>query len=207
MTRPWIIDSHGANHYLGGPQMATNEYPIEVIAHACAQINRFTGHCRRPYSVAEHQLLCADIAQRMALPPIVQLACLLHDAHEMIVGDCSTPVKRELGNAWELLEAAHADALRKQFALLPTYAAHRTQIRHIDLIALATERRDLTAWAEGHRTPWEVLDTPGRTIAPAHWIDLAASERKQRSWHAWRGLYLERYHVLRPTTNPDNESA
>ncbi|WP_431152505.1 hypothetical protein [Acidovorax facilis] len=201
MSSHWIVTADGMPHYLSGYDMAQNKYSIEVIAHAGAQINRFTGHCIRPYSVVEHQLLCADIAAHLMLPAVVQLACLMHDAHEVYVGDCSSPVKWELGSAWERLESPQANAVRRHFGLMGIFLSHRAQIKAIDLMALATERRDLVIYTEGISAPWAILDTPGRKVEPAHWVQLHTAARAQRSWTDWAQLYLERFHQLRDAIN------
>jgi hypothetical protein len=203
MSSHWIVTADGMPHYLSGYDMAQNKYSIEVIAHAGAQINRFTGHCIRPYSVVEHQLLCAGIAERLMLPLAVQLACLMHDAHEVFIGDCSSPVKWELGQAWERLESAHENALRRHFGLSATFAAHREQIKAIDLMALATERRDLVIYTEGISAPWAILDTPGRQVQPAHWMHLNTARAAKRSWTDWAQLYLEHFHQLRAAINAE----
>lgn len=170
-------------------------YTIDTIAHQLAQINRFAGATRRPYSVAEHSLLCADLADEAGMRPIVQLCCLMHDAHETVVGDVSTPIKRLLGAAWTGLAAPHAAALRQHFGLRATYIVHRHEIHAIDMQALATERRDLLLWEGGASTPWPQLDTPGRQVAPAS-LDLLSRWREQRHWSEWRDEFLERYHAL-----------
>lgn len=201
MNSHWIVTADGMPHYLSGYDMAQNKYSIEVIAHAGAQINRFTGHCIRPYSVVEHQLLCADIAAHLQLPHAVQLALLMHDAHEVFIGDCSSPVKWELGPTWERLESAHENALRRHFGLSVTFMAHRAKIKAIDLMALSTERRDLVIYTEGVSAPWAILDTPGRKVEPAHWVQLHTAARARRSWDEWAQMYLERFHQLRAAIN------
>lgn len=193
----WILTAYGTQHFLGGPEAATNDYDIRWIAHACAQENRYTGHCNRPLCVAEHQLICADIAAHLQLPKVVQLACLMHDAHEAITGDCTSPVKAELGQAWHDFEAPHATAVRRWFGLTATFTGYRAQIRQIDYMALATERRDLMNWEPGVSAPWAVLDTPGAVVPPADWIDLNTTWRRSSPWYAWKDLYLQRFHQLR----------
>ena len=97
------------------PQPET--FDIGHIAHSLAQINRFTGHASRPYSVAEHSLLVCDIAERyFGLDVHGQLAALLHDAHEAYTTDLSTPAKAEVGGGWRTFEAASATWLRCAFA-------------------------------------------------------------------------------------------
>ena len=62
---------------------------IQDIAHALANVCRYTGHCKRFYSVAEHSVLCSRIA-----PPELKLAALLHDGAEAYLADVARPVKQ-----------------------------------------------------------------------------------------------------------------
>lgn len=197
----WILLANGAEHYLSGIETAHNEYDINAIAHHLAIINRFTGASCRPYSVAEHSLLCADIAEHLHAPAYVQLACLLHDAHEAITGDQSSPAKWAMGAAWDNFEHPHAHALRRWFKLQTTFASHRQQVKSIDLMALATERRDLMPWDAARHRPWPVLDTPGHQVPPADWLSLTTPKRAQMDWTEWRDAFLGRFHALREEMN------
>lgn len=201
MSDLWITTAHGAEHHIAGIEATRNEHSIDVIAHACAQINRFTGHTARPYSVAEHQLLCADIAAHLGLPPVVQLACLVHDAHEAYVGDMASPLKWAVGAAWEQIEQQHARDLRRWLGLHSVFTAHRGAIKQIDLMALATERRDLLPWTADTHAPWSILDTPGRVVPTYEHTSLSTDKRAHTHWSEWRDQYLERYHALRETAN------
>lgn len=60
---------------------------IEDIACALAGQARFNGITRPVYTVAQHSVLCSLMA-----PSGYELAALLHDAHEYILGDISRPV-------------------------------------------------------------------------------------------------------------------
>ena len=106
----WLLTCQGREHYLAGPErdQPDNIPTLGEIAHSLAQINRFNGHCSRPYSVAEHSLFVADLAQAMGASEEVQLGALLHDAHECVTGDMSTPIKDELGAVWSKFENRQA---------------------------------------------------------------------------------------------------
>lgn len=57
------------------------------LGRALSRICRFGGRCRRPYSVAAHSLVTRSLAVAAGEPPLVLLACLLHDAGEVFCGD------------------------------------------------------------------------------------------------------------------------
>ncbi len=119
-----------------------------TIGEALGKTPRFNGlTAGAPYSVAQHCMTVAD-----ALPPDqpdLQLAGLLHDAHEAIVGDLPHPVKATLhelggGEAWDRLITAHDAAIYQAAGLpWPLPAEWRAAIHRADMEALATEMRDL----------------------------------------------------------------
>lgn len=191
----WMLLSDGREHYLSGVNALQNTYSLQSIAHHLAIINRFTGATSRPYSVAEHSLLCADISEAAGHPAHLQLACLMHDAHEAITGDVSSPAKWTMGDAWAAFEAPQERALRRHFGLQAAFAAHRVSIRQVDLIALATERRDLTPYRPGTHAPWLILDTPGKEVPPAP-ISLTTPKREQTHWTEWRAQFFDRFELL-----------
>ena len=191
----WMLLSDGREHYLSGVDALQNTYSLQSIAHHLAIINRFTGATSRPYSVAEHSLLCADIAEACSATLPAQLACLMHDAHEAFVGDASSPVKWALGDAWNAFEHPHAHALRRHFGLQATFAGYRQQIKQIDLVALATERRDLLPFDAAQHRPWPILDTPGCEVHPVA-TSLSTLKREQTHWTEWRELFIARYESL-----------
>jgi uncharacterized protein len=69
------------------------------------------------------------------------------------------------------------------------HAHHHSTIRLADLMALATEWRDLMP---AHPAPWAVLDG----IEPVGWMRLMAPERVAMTWEDWRDRWLDRYHEL-----------
>jgi hypothetical protein len=72
---------------------------IEDLALSLSRQPRFGGMCRRHWTVVDHSLFTALLAQRDGQPATVQMACLLHDAHEW-TGDIPThfkhPAQRQL---------------------------------------------------------------------------------------------------------------
>lgn len=191
----WMITATGRTHHLAGIGQQFNVPTIEEIAHALAQINRFTGHAKRPYSVAEHSMLVATIAAGEGASPVQQLAALLHDAHEAYVGDVSSPLKWALGLQWDMLEHNQEMAVHNALGIRSAMVAHRAKIKRWDLIALATERRDLLKWDPATSEPWAILDTPGDEVQPID-LRLDAELRYTTTWGMWVELFLEQYDHL-----------
>ena len=193
----WLVTAHGHDQPISGPAAMLGTMPtIEVIAHSLAQINRFTGHAIRPESVAEHSSFVSDILKGMGLPPIAQLAGLMHDAHECLCGDVASPIKWTLGTAWLSLENPLALLMRKHYGLQAAYTGYRDAIKRADLIALATERRDLTFFDPAANAPWPILDTPGAEVLPLEAVDLNSTLRVAMSWEHHRDVFLEQYQTL-----------
>ena len=196
-TSHWLVTAHGHDQPISGPAAMLGTMPsIEVIAHSLAQINRFTGHAVRPYSVAEHSVLVCDIVAGMGLGPAAQRAALMHDAHECLCGDVASPIKWALGTAWMAFENPLALLMRKHFGLHSTYTGHRATIKRADLIALATERRDLTFFDPTVNAPWAILDTPGAEVLPLEAVDLNSPVREAMGWEYHQDVFLERYRAL-----------
>jgi len=66
---------------------------LEDIALALSRIPRFGGHCRTPWSVLQHSLVCEQIARNDGRTKMTRLIALLHDAHEALTGDVPSPLK------------------------------------------------------------------------------------------------------------------
>lgn len=69
---------------------------IEDVAHHLANICRYTGACRRNYSVGEHAVLVARKLEEMGAPIPVILAGLHHDDSEAYLNDQGRPLKQNL---------------------------------------------------------------------------------------------------------------
>lgn len=160
------------------------------IAWSLSQINRFNGHARRPYSVAEHSLFVCEILERdFGLDVHGQFAGLMHDAHEAVCGDMHSPGKHEIGPEWYRWEHRWERLVRNTFGMHTSATANRHAIHHADLMALATEKRDLMP--EGDLS-WPAL----AGIKPVPWVDLYSDERRALIWEDWRDRFRTRFHQL-----------
>ena len=93
---------------------------IDDIAHGLAFVARWNGQTRGdwPYSVAEHSLLVEQIFSRQtATSPRWQLAALLHDAPEYVIGDMISPVKAAIGQRYGDLDLRLTAAVHIRFGL------------------------------------------------------------------------------------------
>lgn len=150
----WILTRSGRKFDLANPT-ATMVDPAD-IAHSLSMQCRFNGHTSAFYSVAQHCLLVADL-----VPAEHQLAALLHDATEAYVGDMVRPLKQGMHNwakhhglacAYEATEERVWHAICDRFNVDPIMPK---SVKHADLVALATEKRDLMPQ---HPEPWPCLD-------------------------------------------------
>jgi len=147
--------------------------PIEDIALCLASQPRWGGAARPWYSVAEHSVMVSRL-----VPPPLAYAALLHDCEEFL-GDWPSPVKVMLGTGYVKDRIMPVkEALRRRFG----FQDDHPDIKHADLVSMATELRDLLppAWIEwGHLPP----PHPGRIVPVG----------PERAF----SLFLERYEALR----------
>lgn len=133
------------------------EIDIVDIAHALSMKCRFTGHCIQFYSVAQHSVLVSRL-----VPERDALHALLHDATEAYLPDVARPIKPLLQNFTEIEDRLWL-VIAARFGLDPVLPA---SVKHADLIALRTERRDLMSPPP---RPWrtdELCDAAVETITP-----------------------------------------
>jgi hypothetical protein len=105
----WIQTYSGLPYWPYDPR--PEDVRIEDIAHALSMLCRFTGHCSRFYSVAEHSVNVA----RLVPAPLAKMA-LLHDATEAYLNDLSKPLKRGL-DEYQRLEQINWPCIAWHFGL------------------------------------------------------------------------------------------
>ena len=180
----WLLTRFGRRFDLASP--TPSMVHIEDIAWHLSLINRFAGATARPYSVAEHCLLVTEILERSVtgIDAMCLRAALLHDAAEAYTNDLSTPMKHHIGQAWAEAERPIVAAVEQHFGIEAAARTHAIAIHYADLVALATERRDLII---EHADEWPRLNG----VEPVDWIDL--NDRDGMDWTDWRLAYLAKH--------------
>lgn len=175
MAHPTILTQSGNHFNFLTPD--TSEFGVEDIAHALSHECRFAGHSRHFYSVAEHSLMVSHI-----VPQQHALQGLLHDAAEAFVKDIPKPLKRLLPD-YAVIEKRVEAAIFTRFGLPPKLSL---EVKHADLVMLATEQRDLMA-------PHVRLDRRPAGVEPLAQRICPMTPRVAKL------MFLHRYHELTST--------
>lgn len=128
-------------------------YPMD-IAVGLSRECRFGNYTKRPYSVAEHSILCMQTGQ-LLFPGDNQLhlALLLHDAHEAYIRDWPTPIVEAIAEVHDVFPSwvqnfkmTLQNAINKRFGV--TIDIFKDQrIKDIDRQALEWEwQNKVIAW-------------------------------------------------------------
>lgn len=149
----WIITLSGSHFDYQKPTIESID--IHDIARALSHECRFAGHLPAFYSVAQHSVLVSRL-----VPSEFAMEALLHDAVEAYCKDIPSPLKRLLPD-YRGVEHRIDQVIRRCFKLPEQ---HSNEVKHADLVALATERRDFglddgTAWPilEGIKPNKEII--------------------------------------------------
>lgn len=140
-TGAWIQTYTGRAVY--PMDMRPEDICIEDIAHALSMQCRYSGHCLRFYSVAEHSVLIARWLRQVS--DAVALEGLLHDATEAYLADVPRPIKPFLVGYKEA-EARAAEAIAQAFDL--SMAGHPDIVHEADNRILHDERIQNMATSE-----------------------------------------------------------
>lgn len=156
----------GRKFYLFAPRV--EDVDIQDIAHALGMLCRFTGHCRRFYSVAQHCWHASHL-----LRPELALEALLHDAAEAYINDLSRPLKHH-PNIQGYVDTEHAieKVIAERFRIVYPMSP---EVKDVDNRMVCTEARQLMAehaWTEGHpRFELGVLPWWGPEEATLQYLD------------------------------------
>ena len=172
ITTDYVSTFSGNRFYPLRPHI--DRVAIEDIAHGLAYQCRFNGQTKTFYSIAQHSLIVASL-----VPPPLRLAALLHDAAEAYLGDMVKPLKVLMPEFAALEDRVTAIIAATYGIDFSDYAP----IKRADLIALATEKRDLMPHSAER---WAYLDG----IAPLPGIIVAMDPGVAKQ------SFLQRFHEL-----------
>ena len=106
------------------------------IALGLSRQPRVGGQVREHYTVLQHSLFCSSMAVEDGQSPRIQLLCLLHDAHESVMGDIPTSLKSD---AQREVQASLDKRIFHELRLVPPNEIEQNVIGHYDYRALITE--------------------------------------------------------------------
>ncbi len=140
---------------------------IEDIAHGLAFVARWNGQTAGDfaYSVAEHSLLVEELFRLIApkAPVKWQLAALLHDAPEYVIGDMISPVKSAVGPDYGALDDRLAAAIHIRFGLPAAVPKTvKRQIKKADKISAWMEATQIAGFSETEATKF--FGRPDKTV-------------------------------------------
>ena len=170
---------------------------VEDIAHGLAFVARWNGQTIGdwPYSVAEHSLLVEDIFSRLnaGIGGKWQLAALLHDAPEYVIGDMISPVKSAIGPGYGQLDERLTAAVHLRFGL-PTHlpVAIKREIKRADRIS---------AWLEAVQIAGFSLAEADRYFGHPPHADLGQQTIKLRAPVEVRTAFIARHEALLRSLN------
>jgi 5'-deoxynucleotidase YfbR-like HD superfamily hydrolase len=130
---------------------------ITDIAHGLARVARWNGQTAgdHAFSVAQHSLLVEAIYSRQAkdASPDQQLAALLHDAPEYVIGDMISPFKSVVGGGYKAVEERLQRSIHISFCL-PAEIGEKLKkdIKRADQVAAYFEATMLAGFSEAEAT-------------------------------------------------------
>jgi hypothetical protein len=125
---------------------------IEDIAHGLARVARWNGQTlgEHAFSVAQHVLIVEEImrARHPESTAADNLAALLHDAPEYVIGDLISPFKTAIGLDYKAFEMRLLSAIHRRFALpFPVEPSLTRRIKGADRIAAYFEATRLAGFS------------------------------------------------------------
>jgi hypothetical protein len=144
---PWIRLYSGKKFHFLDPK--PDQIDIEDIAHNLSQLCRYTGSCKKFYSIAEHCCHVSDI-----LPNDLRLAGLAHDFAEAYIADLNSPLKSILPQYKEI-ENRVDSVIFKKFKIKYPFPS---EVKNADMTLLVTEMRDLMPKEDFRTIPFKPLD-------------------------------------------------
>ncbi len=156
---------------------------IEDIALGLSRVTRWNGQTtgKYPYSVAQHSVLVEELfnTEYPDLDKKWNLAALLHDAPEYVIGDLITPFKYALNNSYRFVEDNLMKAIYLRFglpALLPRHI--ESKIKKIDKSLAWFEAVNLAGYKEKEAS--KIIKKPNLNSKPQIIVALSANDVQKK---------------------------
>ena len=164
---------------------------IEDIALGLSRVTRWNGQTtgKHPYSVAQHSVLVEEFFNNEYpyLNKKWNLAALLHDAPEYVIGDLITPFKYALNNSYRYVEDNLMKAIFLRFGLPAILPKHiETKIRRIDKALAWFEAVDLAGYKEKEAS--QIIKKPNLNFERKIIVALSAKDVERK--------FLKKFHTI-----------
>lgn len=136
----FVLTRNGDRFEAGDPESYIPD--IVSVAETLARIPRFNGHTNHKYSVAHHSVAGAMALEEHGLLDAARLF-LVHDAHEMILGDVPSPVKPFITGFKEYEERLERHFMTSLAGSLTLLEGPMTHVKWMDHIIVAAEAQCL----------------------------------------------------------------
>ena len=175
MTGDWMITRSGAWKEFG----RADAFDISIwdIAHSLSKIDRFNGHGRFMYSVAQHSVYCAEQVEFF-----YAFDALMHDAHEALCGDMNGNLKNHMQD-FRQFEDECQNFMALNYELRSPVP---NKVKEIDGSMLVTEISQL-------------FDGPPRRPKGFEDARILAVEIQEMEWRKARQLFMDKFNSLCPS--------
>ena len=167
---------------------------IEDIALGLSRVTRWNGQTtgKHPYSVAQHSMLVEELfnIEYPDLDKKWNLAALLHDAPEYVIGDLITPFKYALNNSYRFVESNLMKAINLRFglpALLPKHV--ESKIKKIDKALAWFEAIDLAGYKEKEAS--QIIKKPKLNYKHRMIVSLSSNDVEKKFLKKFKEIILK----------------
>ena len=166
---------------------------IEDIALGLSRVTRWNGQTtgKHPYSVAQHSMLLEKLfnIEHPDLDKKWNLAALLHDAPEYVIGDLITPFKYALNNSYRYVENNLMKAIYLRFGLPASLPKHiESKIKKIDKALAWFEAIDLAGYKENEAS--QIIRKPNLNSKHQIIIALSANDVEKKFLKRFKEIFL-----------------
>ena len=167
---------------------------IEDIALGLSRVMRWNGQTtgKHPYSVAQHSMLVEELfnIEHPDLDKKWNLAALLHDAPEYVIGDLITPFKYALNNSYRYVENNLMKAIYLRFGLPASLPKHiESKIKKIDKALAWFEAIDLAGYKENEAS--QIIKKPNLNSKHQIIIALSANDVEKKFLKRFKEIILQ----------------